>query len=182
LSTFDIPFVWQFSYTYDLPIGRNRAFLRDMPRWADAIVGGWKTNGIWRVANGRPLTFHLADGIALPTYGKQRPDLVGTPKRASHDIVDQHFADTRVFQRTADYTLGNPPRSYGGLRTPWWFTTDLSIAKHFVVREEMNFELRLEAQNAFNHPVFGTRNTLLYDLSFGQISYPSWDRDRYNSR
>ncbi len=173
LSTFDIPFVWQFSYTYDLPIGRNRAFLRNMPRWADAIVGGWKTNGIWRIADGRPLTFFLADGIALPTYGGQRPDLVGTPKRAAHDIVDQYFADTSVFQRTPDYTLGNAPRAYGGLRTPWSFTTDLSIAKQFVVREEMNFELRLEAQNAFNHPVFGTPNTSVDDPSFGQISYTS---------
>ena len=28
-----------------------------------------------------------------------------------------------------------------------------------LVREEMNLEFRIEAQNAFNHPVFGTPNT-----------------------
>ena len=33
LSTFDIPQVFQLSYTYDLPFGRNRAFLGHMPRW-----------------------------------------------------------------------------------------------------------------------------------------------------
>ena len=33
----------------------------------------------------------------------------------------------------------------------------------------MNFELRIEAQNAFNHPVFGTPNTTVDDPSFGQI-------------
>jgi len=173
LSTFDIPFVWQFSYTYDLPIGRNRALLNNMPRWADAIIGGWKTNGIWRIADGRPLTFFLADGLALPTYGGQRPNLVGKPKKAAHDIVDQYFADTSVFQRTPDFTLGNAPRAYGGLRTPWSFTTDLSIAKQFFIREAMNFEVRLEAQNAFNHAVFGTPNTSVDDPSFGQISYTS---------
>ena len=173
LSTFDIPHVIQLSYSYDLPFGRNRALLGAMPRWADAIIGGWKTNGIWRIADGRPLTFTLADGVALPTYGGQRPNLVGKPAKASHDIVDQYFADTSVFQRTPDFTLGNAPRAYGGLRSPWTFTTDLSVAKQFQIREEMNLEFRIEAQNALNHPVFGTPNTSVDDPSFGQISYTS---------
>ena len=37
----------------------------------------------------------------------------------------------------------------------------------------MNLEIRLEAQNAFNHPVFGTPNTSVDDPSFGQIGYTS---------
>lgn len=173
LSTFDIPHVIQLSYSYDLPLGRNRLLGGNMPRWADALIGGWKTNGIWRIADGRPLTFTVADGVALPTYGGQRPNLVGAPRKASHDIVDQYFADINVFQRPADYTMGNAPRAYGGLRSPWSFSTDLSVAKLFAIREAMNLELRIEAQNAFNHPVFGTPNTSFDDPSFGQISYTS---------
>ena len=173
LSTFDIPYVVQFSYTYDLPFGRGKRLAGNMPRWADLIVGGWKTNGIWRIADGRPLAFTLADGNALPTYGQQRPNIVGTPKRShgSDQIwVNQYFADTSVFQRTPDFTLGDAPRAYGGLRTPWSFTADLSLAKQFVVREEMNLELRIEAHNAFNHPVFSAPNTSVDDSSFGQIT------------
>jgi hypothetical protein len=49
----------------------------------------------------------------------------------------------------------------------------LSVAKQFAIREEMNLEFRIEAQNAFNHPVFGTPNTSVDDPSFGQISYTS---------
>jgi hypothetical protein len=49
LSTFDIPYVYQFSYTYDLPVGHGKAFLSHMPAVLDAIVGGWKTNGVWRI-------------------------------------------------------------------------------------------------------------------------------------
>jgi len=180
LSTFDIPYVTQFSYTYDLPLGRGKALLGHMPGWADAVIGGWKTNGIWRIADGRPLTFFLADGVAVPTYGGQRPMLVGKPKRNPGDWVDQYFADTStdVFQRTPDFTLGNAPRAYGGLRSPWSFTTDLSLAKQFTIREEMNIELRLEARNAFNHPVFGTPDTSVDDPSFGQISYTSGNGPR----
>jgi hypothetical protein len=170
LSTFDIPYVIQFSYSYDLPFGHGRAFLGNMPGWANAILGGWTTNGIWRIADGRPLTFTLADGNPIPTYGQQRPNIVGTPKR-NHgaDWVDNYFVDNSVFQRTPDFTLGNAPRALGSVRSPGHFTTDLSLGKQFAIREQMNLEFRLEAQNAFNHPVFATPDTAVDDQNFGQI-------------
>jgi hypothetical protein len=170
LSTFDIPHVLQFSYTYDLPFGRNRALLGNMPRWAEAVIGGWKTNGIWRIADGRPLTFTLADGNPIPTYGAVRPNISGTPKR-NHgaDWVDNYFVDTTIFSRPPDFTLGNAPRALGSIRSPWSFTTNLSLSKQFPIREEMFFEVRLEARNAFNHPVFGTPDTTVDDGSFGKI-------------
>jgi hypothetical protein len=134
------------------------------------LVGGWKTNGIWRIADGRPLTFRVADGNALPTYGTQRPNLVGTPKRNhGSDWVDNYFADNTVFQRPTDFTLGNAPRALGSVRSPWHFTSDLSLGKQFTVREEMNFEVRIEARNAFNHPVFSGPNTSVDDQNFGKI-------------
>ncbi|HEY3973517.1 MAG TPA: TonB-dependent receptor [Candidatus Sulfotelmatobacter sp.] len=176
LSTFDIPHVVQLSYTYDLPIGRGRLLLGNMPRWAEMAIGGWKTNGIWRIADGRPLALTVSDGNPLPTYGGQRPNIVGTPKRAGGsdaNWVNQYFVDPTVFQRPPDFTLGDAPRAYGGVRTPWTFTTNLSIAKQFAIREEMNLEFRIEARNAFNHPVFGTPDLSLDDGSFGQIFYTS---------
>jgi len=170
LSTFDIPHVVQFSYSYDLPFGRGRPMLGNMPRWAEAIVGGWKTNGIWRISDGRPLTFTVADGNVLPTYGTQRPNIVGTPKR-NHgpDWVDNYFVDNTVFQRPADFTLGDAPRALGSVRSPWHFTTDLSLGKQIAVREGMNLEFRIEAKNAFNHPVFSSPNTSVDDQNFGKI-------------
>jgi hypothetical protein len=174
LSTFDIPHVIQLSYSYDLPFGRGRAFLGNMPRWAEFVIGGWKTNGIWRIADGRPLTFDVEDGNPIPTYGTQRPNIVGTPKRNhGSNFMDNYFVDNTVFQRPADFTLGNAPRALGSVRSPWSFTTNLSVGKQFYIREEMNFEVRLEAQNALNHPVFGTPNTTVDNDSFGKIFYTS---------
>ena len=175
LSSFDIPYVIQFSYSYDLPVGHGRAFLGNMPRWADLIIGGWKTNGIWRISDGRPLPFFLNDGgQPLPTYGAQRPNIVGTPKRNhGSDWVDNYFADNSVFQRPAPFTLGDARRTLGSVRSPWSFTTNLSVGKQFLIREEMNFEFRVEAKNAFNHPVFGTPDTNVGDDTFGTISYTS---------
>ena len=183
LSTFDIPYVFQFSYSYDLPVGHGRAFLGNMPRWADLIVGGWKTNGIWRISDGRPLAFTVADGTLIPTYGggsgTLRPNIAGSPKRNhGSDWVDNYFAGNTAlvhpnFLRPADYTLGDAPRTMSSLRSPTHFTTDLSIGKQFQIREEMNFEFRVEARNAFNHPVFGTPDTSVDDGNFGAITQTS---------
>jgi outer membrane receptor protein involved in Fe transport len=171
LSTFDIPHVFQVSYSYDLPFGRGRAFLGNMPRVLDLIVGGWTTNGIWRIADGRPLAFTVADGNPLPTYGTQRPNLVGTPQR-NHgpDWVDNYFVDNSVFQRPDDFTLGNAPRALGSVRSPLSFTANLSIGKQIPIHEQMNIEFRLEAQNALNHPVFATPDTSVDDDNFGIIT------------
>jgi hypothetical protein len=180
LSTYDIPHVLQLSYTYDLPFGRHRALLGNMPRWAEAVIGGWKTNGIWRVADGRPLSFTLADGNPIPTYGAMRPNISGTPRRNhGSDWVDNYFADTTIFSRPPDFTLGNAPRALGSIRSPWSWTTNLSLAKQFPVREEMFVEIRLEARNAFNHPVFGTPDTTVDDTgNFGKIFYQSGNGPR----
>ncbi len=179
LSTFDIPHVLQFSYSYDLPIGRGRTFLGGLPRWADFVIGGWKTNGIWRLSDGRPLAFQVADGVALPTYGTQRPNIVGTPKRnTGSGFVDQYFAgniptDHPNFVLPDNYTLGNAPRAMGSLRSPWQFSSNLSLGKQFFIREAMNVEIRLEAQNALNHPAFQAPNTQVDDPGFGMITATS---------
>ena len=125
-------------------------------------------------ADGRPLTFDVEDGNPIPTYGTQRPNIVGTPKRNhGSNFMDNYFVDSTVFQRPADFTLGNAPRALGSVRSPWSFTTNLSVGKQFYIREQMNFEVRLEAQNALNHPVFGTPNTTVDNDSFGKIFYTS---------
>ena len=177
LSTFDIPSVLQFSYTYDFPIGRGKIFLGNMPRVLEAVVGGWKTSGIWRISAGRPLVITLADGTSLPTYGAQRPNIVGTPKRNNGpDWIDSYFADPSVFVLPPENTLGNAPRAIGSVRSPTSFTADMALGKLFSlasVREGMNLEFKIEAQNVFNHPVFGTPNTSVDDPSFGTISYTS---------
>jgi hypothetical protein len=154
-----------------------------MPRWADLIIGGWKTSGIWRIADGRPLAFTVADGTLLPTYGggsgTLRPNIVGTPKRNhGSDWVDQYFVgntpdDHPNFVRPGNYTLGDAPRTLGSVRSPRSFSTDLSVGKQFPIREEMNIEFRLEARNAFNHPVFATPNTSVDDPNFGTVTSTS---------
>ncbi len=184
LSTFDIPAMLKFSYSYDLPVGRGKYFWSEMPRWVDGIIGGWKTNGIWQIRSGWPLQFFVSGGgVSLPTYGPQRPNFVGKPKRnygPESLWVNNYYANAgnslpnSAIQAPAPFTLGNAPRTTADIRTPLSFTSDLSIAKQFLlssVHEGIQLELRLEAQNAFNHPVFGTPDLGIGDGNFGVIDY-----------
>ncbi len=179
LSTFDVPAMLKFSYSYDLPLGRGKAFWSGMPRLVDYIIGGWKTNGIWEIHSGRPLQFFVSNGgIPLPTYGPQRPNFVGKPQRnygPDSVWVNNFYANSgNAIQAPAPFTLGNAPRTTADIRTPLSFTSDLSIAKQFLLsnmHEGIRMELRLEAQNAFNHPVFGSPDMGVGDGDFGVINY-----------
>jgi len=186
LSTFDIPAVFQFSYIYDLPIGHGRQFFSNMPAWLDTVVGGWKTNGIWRVASGRPLPFFTYDGTSIPTYGGQRPNIAGKPRRRGGKDTDWvnplgdpslgYLVNPTSLVLPPVYTLGTVPRATGLVRSPLAFNSSASVQKDFSlskIHEGMKFELRLEAQNALNHPVFGTPDTSVDDPNFGVISYTS---------
>ena len=179
LSTFDTPSVLKFSYSYDLPLGRGRAFLGSMPRALDAVIGGWKTNGIWLISDGRPLAVTVSNGgTPIPTYGSQRPNLVGTPKRNyGPDWQDKFFLNPEVFQSPAPYTLGNAPRTISSVRSPSIFSSDLSIAKQFLLssaHEGIHLEMRLEAQNAFNHPLFSLGTPGPYGDSTLNVGDPSF--------
>jgi hypothetical protein len=186
LSTFDIPAVLQFSYTYDLPVGRGKEFLANMPRLLDAIIGGWKTNGVWRLADGRPLDMSTYDGTSLPTYGGQRPNMTGIPKRTGGKAssspsswIYNYFANPGVFTLPPPYAVITPtmtPRALGIIRSPKSFNTSMSVEKEFSLaklHQGMNFELRMEAENALNHPVFGTPDTSVDDPNFGWVTYTS---------
>lgn len=174
LSTFDIPRVLQFSYTYELPIGRGKAIGGNMPAVLNAIVGGWQTNGIWRFTDGRPLLLSLSGGQPLPSYPYQRPNLTG-PLVCNHgpDFVTNYFADPQVAVAPAPFTIGNAPRSEGTCRAPGQANATLSLFKEFMlskIREGAKLQFRFEAFNALNHPQFDAPNAQVDGGNFGVIT------------
>ena len=186
LSSFDIPQVLQFSYTYELPIGRGKLLGNNLHPVLNGIVGGWRTNGIWRFNSGRPINPMLFQGQSLPTYGPQRPNLIGTPHRAGgkdFDWINQYFTlpsdpqalpGSNFLAQPAQYAIGTAPRALGAVRNPGAANADLSMFKEFplgLVREGMRLEFRFEAFNAFNHPQFCGPDTTYGDSNFGKIFY-----------
>ena len=78
LSSFDIPQVLQLSYTYELPIGRGKVIGGNLHPVLNAVLGRWRTNGIWRFNSGRPINTGLS--------GTEPPDL----RTAAPLFFEQH--------------------------------------------------------------------------------------------
>ncbi|MGH9433518.1 MAG: TonB-dependent receptor domain-containing protein, partial [Terriglobia bacterium] len=175
LSQFDIPQVLQFSYVYQLPVGRGRSIGGNLHGVADAILGGWQTNGIWRVDNGQPIAVQLlGGGQPLPTYGSQGPNVTGTLLRNSQsNWLNDYFQNPQVLVTPPPFTVSNAPRVLPNIRTPGTSNADLSLFKEFPMgkfREGMRMEYRIEASNALNHPRFCAPDTSVGSGDFGVIT------------
>jgi hypothetical protein len=177
LSTFDIPQVLQFSYVYEIPIGRGKALLGNVNPVVNAVLGGWQTNGIWRFTDGRPILLSVSGGNPLPSYPYQRPNITGPLHCGitSNFLNDYFTNDAQVLSVPAAFTVGTAPRALGACRQPGQANATLSMFKEFSLaklREGSRLEFRLEAFNALNHPQFqvASGNLKVGSNSFGQIN------------
>ena len=197
VSPAEMPQTVKLNYSYDLPIGRGRQFLGNVQGVSghvlDAVAGGWAVAGIsiWN-PRGTPVQVPTVDG------GNQVPGAAlrwGFANKnfkksgASYEnalVINGTWAkssgagvlNSTSFTRTADYSLANSPVYFANLRNPGSFYTDASILKKFYLSDDQAryFELRLEAQNILNHPVFGNIIADPDNPNFGGINGKSGQR------
>jgi Carboxypeptidase regulatory-like domain/TonB dependent receptor-like, beta-barrel len=162
VSEYSIPQVLTFGYVYSLPFGRGKRVGSKWNPVVNAVLGGWKTTGLWRFDDGQPVAINLSGGTNFPTYGAQRPNLTARLERnTGANWRTQYFSNPDAIQVPPIYTLGTAQRTLPNVRMPGASTAGLSLMKEFpmgVVREGMRMEFRLETFNAFNHPQFGCLN------------------------
>ena len=181
VSVYNIPQILQFSYVYELPVGRGKKFGRNMNGILNTVVGGWQTNGIIRIDDGRPIIPLLGNGTSLPTFG-QRPDLTGTLQRASgspeQSVVSNanptsYFANPDALSTPASFFFGTAARTISSVRQPGARDVSMSIFKEFPlakVHEGMRLEFRAESFNTFNHPHFQGPNATVGAGDYGLIT------------
>jgi hypothetical protein len=174
VSQYDIPHVFQASYVYQFPFGRNKHWGNNLNPVVDAVLGGWQTNGLWRFDNGMPVALSVSNSRPLPTYGAQRPNLVGPLTRNSgSDWLNQYFENPQNAVTPAPFTVGNAPRTVPTARVPGTATAALSLFKQFslgAMKEGSFLEFRAEAFNALNHPQFAAPNTVVGAGQFGKVT------------
>jgi hypothetical protein len=73
-SDFDIRNLFNANYILDIPLGRGRAFGRDMPKWLDAIVGGFTLSGIVGARSG--FAINSASGAFPVSFFVNSPAIV----------------------------------------------------------------------------------------------------------
>jgi hypothetical protein len=167
VSSFNIPQILTVNVVYDLPVGKGRTFSTGN-KIVDYIVGNWQVNGIFTARSGQPY-YVTVDGDVANTgnTGYEHANLVGNPGLSNP--TPSLWFNKAAFAIPATYTFGNEGRNI--LYSDRSINLDFSMFRQFPVRERMHFELRGEAFNVFNHPVYGVPNKdISIPSTFGTVT------------
>jgi hypothetical protein len=157
------------SWTYELPVGKGREFLRGASTPLDLVVGGWSLNGIAMMRTGVPLSVSVRNNLL--NTGTSNIANKTCPAVNYQRLVSQWF-DTSCFDDPAEpYVWGDARR--GVLWGPGVVNFDLAAFKAFGLGEDRSLEFRAEFFNAFNNPHFSNPNTSRASGSFGAITSTS---------
>ncbi|HSL23664.1 MAG TPA: TonB-dependent receptor [Vicinamibacterales bacterium] len=142
--------------SWQLPIGRDRKFLSDIPTALDYAIGGWQYTASTRYYSGQLLLFNN-------TYLVSGDPTLDDPTR------DRWF-DTTKFAVADQYTPRSNPWFFDGLRGPGTFVTDMTLTKMFQLTPKYRLEARIEAYNAFNQIVWQNPDLTLGSANFGRVT------------
>jgi hypothetical protein len=150
--------------TWEIPVGRQRAVGKNLPLWADAIVGGWTVSTIFQARSGPHLTpyFTYGDtgGIYPANTGRTldgvgqfeeawRPDVTGDPNTGA---TRTRFYDLTKFKLPAPGSLGNATK--GSVQGPGTWIVNLALYKNIFRSHDLSADFTALIDNAFNHPQF----------------------------
>jgi hypothetical protein len=149
--------------TWELPVGRNQTHLRELPGWAEAVLGGWTVSGIVQARSGNLLTPYFAYGTdpiypantgrgleTVPFFGESwRPDVVGP---VEGDRTRTSWFNLGAFALPAPGTTGNARR--GIIEGPGNWVANLGLYKTLVRVRGASVEFRATCENILNHPQF----------------------------
>jgi hypothetical protein len=173
---FDVKHAFTGSFVYELPFGAKRHFGAGMNRVADSIVGGWQLGGILTKQTGFPLTIKLASDPSGTAARSFRPNVIGTPNDLHEIGPGKKFLDVSAYAVPSAFTFGNA--GTGIVRGPGMTRLDASLGKLFRVMEGKNLEVRAEAFNLTNTPIFASpASQVITSALFGEIRSAQGDRN-----
>jgi hypothetical protein len=177
LSLTDMTHVWNAFYSYNLPFGKGRRF--DPSNTAlRAVISGWQISGITRFASGTPLgPFTAACNVpqAGTCWASYNPNFSGSARIngdwGNGNVTTDAYIDRNAFVSPASFTYGNTPATGAyGLRNPPFVNQDLSLSRHFQLRESLRLTFGADTFNLFNAVRFGGISTNITAANFGRVS------------
>ncbi len=194
VAGYEMPQTVLLNYSYELPFGKGRQFMNRNDsigyRLLNGVVGGWNLAGVttWnpkgtpvqvpnvpggQTAPGAALRESLASGVSVVKSKDYSAALVDPN---AGDFFHNPSSPTTVLNRdafvaTPDFGFSSAPLIFPNVRNPGSFFTDATLLKKFPLSSEGSryFEIRLEAQNIFNHPNFNNIDNNLNNATFGGV-------------
>jgi hypothetical protein len=184
-SNFNRPNSLKGTLLYAIPLGKGHPYMSSA--LGDAVLGGWQASGDFEALSGVPFTVVMNnpsnDGSLGASDGNGQAALYpnrasnGNPGSGGHSI--SQWYNQLAYTAPAANTFGTNPRN--SLNGPDFVLFDFSMAKSWSMPgwERGKIQLRLDAQNVFNHPAFRNPSNKLNpnalatqtpDPSVGQIT------------
>jgi hypothetical protein len=168
VSGFNVPHYFSAALVYDSPFGHGKRWLNS--GIASRMLGNWQVNSILVLRSGQPFTLatnaDIANIGAIGGSSQDRPNLVGDPHLANPSPTQ--WFNKAAYAIPAAYTFGTSGRNQ--LWTESAKNVDVSLFRQDSLTEWLRLQFRVEAFNIFNHPTFGTPQTLITSPSFAAIS------------
>jgi hypothetical protein len=168
LSSFDVRHRLTMDYMYEFPFGTGKHWLTK-PNAARGLFGDWTWSGDVTIASGSPFTARVLGDITNVSQGVNgtlRASYNGQSISISDPSVGQWF-NTAAFGVPVAGTFGNAGRNT--IIGPGTVLFNMALAKSIPLKDMMGFEVRVEAQNAFNHPVYSGIDTTVNSPTFGRV-------------
>jgi hypothetical protein len=143
----DRPHNFTMAAIWDIPVGKNRSYFNNMPKFAEFLAGGWTAN----------FNVIYQSGVALPAwraweFGCGNPALGAARTDRSWFFNDPaRFGECWRNLRPFEYT--ELPARFHHIRSHTAPQFDFMIAKRFNLNEKWSVEFRGEAFNALNTPI-----------------------------
>jgi hypothetical protein len=173
---FDNKFNFVPSFVYQLPFGAGRKYGSNMNKVADGIVGGWQLGGVFTGHTGFPLTIKISSDQSGTGARSYRANVIGTPNDPHNIGPGVSYLDPTAYAVPLAHTFGDS--GPGVVRGPGEARFDLSLGKEFRVSEKKYFQLRGEAYNLANTPIFASpASQNIQSALFGQIRSSQGERN-----
>lgn len=138
------------NYVYDLPFGHDRMFLKH--GILSEAIGDWTWSGVTTYETGPPFSVTFTAPSGYPGWISSRADVVPgvDPYVRNHKhSPSATWLNPNAFALPALGQWGNSPRD--GYFGPGYWNYDMSLLKHFRIRESQRLTFRADFLNAFNH-------------------------------
>jgi hypothetical protein len=140
---------------YDLPFGKDRMLGKNSPKVVNAILGDWHYDTIFTVHGGLPVSMIQFGYDPTGAYFQPRPDCVAPSQATPYkNFVGGGYI---WFDPTTMRIPGTGKLGTCGIsseRSPGYKQIDMSLSKTFRITERQNVQLRFDAINTFNTPIF----------------------------
>ncbi len=175
-ADFDIRHLMNANGIWDLPIGRGKFLGGNMPKWADAVIGGWTLSGIMTYRSGLPMT--SATGSYSVGFFTDTPAVLnGSTSAFTQNIRNegtgiQFFSDTTAVLNALRFPTHGESGNRNIFRSQHYMNMDVAVSKKFKMpwSESHRLTFRAEAYNLTNSNFFGFPNLTLNSATFGRIT------------